>query len=80
MLSRDAKFAIAASTIALVSLVISAIVLRSISERQAQITGRLHRIGKLQDEMLRVQFTANDEMNYSALYLAFYELYQDHPR
>ena len=80
MLSRDAKFAIAASTIALVSLVISAIVLRSISERQAAITGRLQRISKLQDEMLRVQFTADEEMNYSALYLSFYELYQDHPR
>lgn len=80
MLSRDAKFAVAASTIALASLIISAVVLRNVSERQAAITGRLQRIGKLQDEMLRVQFMANEEMNYSALYLSFYELHQDNPR
>ena len=80
MLTRDGKFAIAAATIAIISLVISAIVLRNISERQAGISARLQRISKLQDEMLRVQITANDELNYSNLYLSFYDLYQDNPR
>lgn len=80
MLTRDGKFALAAAAIALISLIISAVVLRSISERQAAISSRLQRISKLQDEMLRVQFTANEELNYSNLYLSFYDLYQDHPR
>lgn len=80
MLNRDAKFAVAAAAIGVLSLVISAFALRGISDRQAAISGRLQRLSKLQDEMLRVQFNANDEANYSALYLSFYELYQDHPR
>lgn len=80
MRTRDARFAVAAAAIALLSLIISAVVLRSISERQAAISARLQRIAKVQDEMLRVQFTANDELNYSNLYLSFYDLYQDNPR
>lgn len=80
MRTRDARFAVAAAAIALLSLIISAIVLRRISERQSAVSSRLQRISKLQDEMLRVQFTANDELNYSNLYLSFYDLYQDNPR
>ena len=80
MPTRDAKFAAAAAAIAILSLIISAFVLRGISERQAAISGRLQRLSKLQDEMLRVEFTANEEVNYSALCLSLYELHQDNPR
>jgi len=79
-MKRDVLFAVLAAAIALLSLAISAVVSRSLESKQAAVSARLQRVAKLQDEMLRVQFTASDELNYSALYQALHTLHADHPR
>ena len=80
MLSRDAKFATAAAVIALISLVTSGIVLRNIAGEQATIDGRIQRLAKDQERIIQLEANASAELNFSNLYLTFYEMQEDRTR
>lgn len=80
MKKRETVFALAAAAIAILSLIISAVVLKDISDRQAEIGARIQRLSKVQDDMISVLFVANDELNYSNLYLTLHQVHRDNPR